>query len=132
MFPIHHQEAASHLYIIQPSYDPVLEYYARGNVARAVGRGGMHAGHDASEYRGHFRTSRRDPSAHVTGPWGSADRDEGIVEESVPPERSKPVVGVAPDAVRSPGWWAWWVSRLSRKIRPDRAFIGKARLQTRN
>lgn len=34
MFPIHHQEAASHLYIIQPSYDPVIEHYARHHRSR--------------------------------------------------------------------------------------------------
>jgi hypothetical protein len=132
MFPIHHQEAASHLYIIQPSYDPVIEHYARGTVAHVVGCGQMHPGHDPLEDSGHFRMSRRDPSTHDTGPSGSADRGEGIAKESVPPEGSKPGVGVASDAGRSPGWWARWISRLSRKTRPDRAFIGVARLQTRN
>ncbi len=131
MFPIHHQEAASHLYIIQPSYDPVIEHYARGTIARVVGRGEIHCGHDPSEDPGYARMSRRDPP-HDSGPWGSADRGKGIVEVSVPPERSKPVGGVAPDAGRSPAWWARWISRSSRKTRPDRAFTGAARLQTRN
>jgi len=132
MFPIHHQEAASHLYIIQPCYDPVIEYYARGTAARVGCRGEMHPGHDPSEYPGHLRMTRRDPSAPDIEPWGSADRGEGIVEESVPPKGSKPAGGVASDAGRGPGWWARWISRLTRQTRADRALVGDARLETRD
>jgi len=102
MFPIHHQEAARPLYIIQPSYDPLIEYYARGTVARVGVRGEMHPGHDPSEDPGHFRMSRPDRSTHDNGPWGAADRGEGIPEESLPPEGFKPGIGVASDGKRSP------------------------------
>jgi len=111
---------ASHLYIVQPAYDPLMEYYAHEVAVLASAHAPCRSGRDLRLHR----------TGALTGPCGGSDqglaargagaRGDRMGEVPCAPEVPRSSGHVVPSATGAPGRWARLMFRLGYAFRPRR------------
>jgi hypothetical protein len=130
MFRVLENGLASHSYIVQPAYNPVMEYYARMAVDHASMRTPVRPD---SETPGDRAGSPIAPCGRC-GPRpaarGAGIRDDGMQEAGSGPEAPISSDHAVPAATGSLSRWGSWMSRLTHAFRSRRVRDREGKLET--
>ena len=83
MFSLHNDGPASQFYILQPGYDPLIEYYARGAGALRAGARNSSTDRDVRRDRADSRVAPCGRSDQRPAPCGPGTRGDRMAEAPV-------------------------------------------------
>lgn len=132
MFPLLNDGPVSHLYILQPGYDPLIEYYTRGAGAPACGRTPSRPDREVRRDHAGSHNARCVRSDQQPAAGGAASRGGRKAEALGPPEAPRPSDRAAVGATGGPSRWTLWISRLRHESRSDRLLDGDGSLEARD
>jgi hypothetical protein len=120
MFPLLNNNPASHLVILLPDYDPLIQYHARGSGAPASGRTQLHSDRDVRRDRadsGMAQCCRSDQQPASCGAGSRGDRMAGGLGEARAP---RPRDLTAAGAPGGSSLWTRWMLLWRRESRSGR------------
>jgi hypothetical protein len=132
MFPQLNDGPASHLYILQPGYDSLIDHYTREAGARACGRTPFRPDREVRRDQAGSRITPCGRSSLRPPPCGAASRGDRRAESPGAPEAPSPIDHAAVGATGGPSRWTRWISRLRHESRSDRVLDGDGSLATRD
>ena len=132
MFSLHNDGPASQLYILQPGYDPLMEYYARGASALANGRTRFRPDRDVRRDRADSRMARCDRSDQRPAPCGTGARGDRMPKALAHPRRPARAGTLRRVPLALPAGGPVGCPVLRHASRSDRVLDGDGRLETRD